>query len=144
MEVVDGHETAPISWRCSSTPIVCTASGSLNMQWKASTADPLFKALQAVSTAVPARGIKRAVLQDWNSADSPSLKRPRFEGCGMWAPPALLHDQHPSSLSKRGPQLSRDDEGARKGMRLSSPPSRLHHLQDGTQPLQRVRPGDGM
>ena len=73
-------------WRSSSTPIECTASGSLTVQWQASTADPLFKALQTMFTrrtmftAAPARGVKRAVLQDWNCADSPSLKRFRFEG----------------------------------------------------------------
>ena len=67
-------------WRSSSTPIECTASGSLTVQWQASTADRLFKALQTMFTTVPARGVKRAVLQDWNCADSPSLKRFRFEG----------------------------------------------------------------
>ena len=126
------HEPVPISFRCSSAPIECTPASSLNMQWKASTADPLFKALQAISTAHQKRprGIKRAVLQDWNS---PSLKRARFDDCGGCAAPAsavsvLQEQQHPGSLSKRG--LSRDDEGARKGMRLS-PPSRLHYLQNG-------------
>jgi hypothetical protein len=132
-------------WRSSSTPIECTASGSLTVQWQASTADRLFKALQTMFTTVPARGVKRAVLQDWNCADSPSLKRFRFEGesskCGVWAATgSVLQGQHRlqeqhcgSTLSKRGLAASRDDEGARKGMRLS-PPSRLHCLQNSAPP----------
>ena len=132
------HETSPISWRPSSTPIECTSASSLNVQWKASTADPLFTALQATSTwahhKIP-RGIKRAVLQDWNSPDSPGLKRARFEDSGVWAAPASLpqEQQHCGSLSsKRG--LCRDDDGARKGVRLS-PPSRLQYMQNNAQPL---------
>ena len=71
----------------SSTPIECTASASLTAQWKASTADPLFRALQTMFTAAPARGVKRSVLQDWNCADSPSFKRFRYESGTTARPP---------------------------------------------------------
>ena len=67
--------------------IECTASANLTAQWKASTADPLFRALQTMFTAVPARGVKRSVLQDWNCADSPSLKRFRYESGTTARPP---------------------------------------------------------
>ena len=62
--------------------------------------------------------------------------------CGVWAatgsvlqgPHRLQEQQHcGSTLSKRGLAASRDDEGARKGMRLS-PPSRLHCLQNSAPP----------
>jgi len=181
--------------------IECTASANLTAQWKASTADPLFRALQTMFTAVPARGVKRSVLQDWNCADSPSLKRFRYESGTTARPPptpipqspppiprpqraATAHAQaataepapsppqrspppydapcltrhRPASQASRGgawaapgsvaqaPQWpqeprcgagahskrghhARDDEGARKGMRLS-PPSRLDGLQN--------------
>ena len=62
--------------------------------------------------------------------------------CGVWAATgSVLQGQHRlqeqqhcgSTLSKRGLAASRDDEGARKGMRLS-PPSRLHCLQNSAPP----------
>ena len=195
------HSRQHAQGQSSSTPIECTASASLTAQWKASTGDPLFRALQTMFTAAPARGVKRSVLQDWNCADSPSLKRFRYESGTTARPPstpippcpppiprpqraATAHAQaataepapsppqrspppcdapgltrhRPASQASRGgawaapgsvaqaphgPQephcgagahskrghLARDDEGARKGMRLS-PPSRLHCLQN--------------
>ena len=90
-------------WRSSSTPIECTASGSLTVQWQASTADRLFKALQTMFTTVPARGVKRAVLQDWNCADSPSLKRFRFEGESYAAAQGSNPEPADFERGRRGP-----------------------------------------
>ena len=82
------HSRQHAQGQSSSTPIECTASASLTAQWKASTGDPLFRALQTMFTAAPARGVKRSVLQDWNCADSPSLKRFRYESGTTARPPS--------------------------------------------------------
>ena len=106
--------------------IECTASANLTAQWKASTADPLFRALQTMFTAVPARGVKRSVLQDWNCADSPSLKRFRCEsGTTARPPPTPIppsHRSHPRNVPP--PPTPRPP-----------PPSPPHHL-----PSARHRP----